>query len=264
MPEVFDFHAGDSPLLISVPHDGRRLDAGMAERMTAAGRAMPDTDWHVAELYAFARDLGASVIVATYSRYVIDLNRPGDDAALYAGQLATGLCPTETFAGEPLYLDGQEPEASEKARRLSAYWQPYHRHIEVTLDAIRDRFGYALLWDAHSIPSVVPRLFEGELALLNLGSNDGRSAALPIVEAVSAAVDAGLGLVLDGRFRGGHITRHFGRPTAGIHALQLEIAQRGYMDEASRAFDDERAAELRRVIRRMLAAMLDSARGMYA
>ncbi len=263
MPGVFDFDAGTRPLLVSVPHDGRTLAPGMAERMTDAALGLPDTDWHVAQLYDVVRELGASLLVARYSRYVIDLNRPGDDASLYAGQISTGLCPTGTFAGGPIYRDAMEPAEDETEQRLETYWRPYHAQIADTLATMRERFGYALLWDAHSIASVVPRLFDGVLKPLNLGSNDGMSAAPSIVRAVADAADPSR-LVVDGRFKGGHITRHYGRPDTGVHALQLEIAQRAYMDEATLEFDEAKAASLRRDILRMLDAMLASAAALEA
>ena len=188
MSDVFDYRAGATPLLISVPHDGRRLPDEMAARMTAAGRAIPDTDWHVAELYAFATELGAAMIVANYSRYVVDLNRSSTDEVLYPGQVATGLCPEQTFAGDALYLNGGVAEA-QKTQRVARYWQPYHEALAVELHAVRERFGYALLWDAHSIPSTVPRLFDGELPELNLGSNSGASCGESIRTAVHAVAE---------------------------------------------------------------------------
>ena len=184
MSAVFRFQSGESPLLISVPHDGRGLPDEMLERMSDVGRSIPDTDWHVAELYEFANEMGANVIIANYSRYVVDLNRPSDDTALYPGQVATGLCPEQTFAGDPIYRSGGVDE-QEKAHRSKTYWSPYHGKIRETLDALRAKHGVALLWDAHSIPGVVPRLFGGELPDLNLGSNDSVSCARPIEQAVA-------------------------------------------------------------------------------
>ncbi len=169
MTEVYDFAAGEAPLLISVPHDGRHIPNDIAERMTNEGRAMPDTDWHVAELYSFASSIGASLISANYSRYVVDLNRSADDEILYPGQLVTGLCPQHSFSGAALYLDGAF-DVAEQSQRVEQYWRPYHAKIRDVLESIRQRHGVALLWDAHSIPSVVPRLFAGELPELNLGS----------------------------------------------------------------------------------------------
>jgi N-formylglutamate deformylase len=262
--DVFTYRAGRRPLLVSVPHDGRQLAPGMAERMTDAGRALPDTDWHVARLYEFAAELGASLLVANYSRYVVDLNRPADDAALYPGQLSTGLCPTETFAGEAIYRDASGLPAGEIDARRDRYWRPYHDRIAAALESMREQHGYALLWDAHSIASEVPRLFEGELPVLNVGSNGGASAAAEIVESVSrAAADSGHSFVVDGRFRGGYITRHYGRPEARVHALQLEIAQRGYMDEATCRYDDDKAAALAATVGGMLDACATAAAGLY-
>ena len=257
--EVFAFHEGSLPLLVSVPHDGRDLPDDMRGRMTAAGLAIPDTDWHVARLYDFAREFRASLLVARYSRYVVDLNRPADDAALYAGQVATGLCPSENFAGEPIYEHGPiGPD--ETARRVTAYWQPYHDKLAATLAALRDRHGYALLWDAHSIPSVVPRLFDGRLPALNIGTYGGRSCGEALAEAVTArAADSRYSHVRDGRFQGGFITRHYGEPAKQVHAVQLEIAQRVYMDEATNAFDAKKAALLRDTLRRMLETFVKTA-----
>ena len=260
MSDVFDYRAGTTALLISVPHDGRRLPDEMAARMTAAGRAIPDTDWHVAELYAFATELGAAMIVANYSRYVVDLNRSSTDEALYPGQVATGLCPEQTFAGDALYVKGGVAEA-EKTQRVARYWQPYHDALAAELRALRERFGYALLWDAHSIPSTVPRLFDGELPELNLGSNSGASCGESIRAAVHAVAEqSNYSNVLDGRFKGGFITRHYGDPAENVHALQLEIAQRAYMDERSRQLDETRSERLRVTLGGMLRAYLVAAK----
>lgn len=259
MSDVFRFVAGDSPLLISVPHDGLAVPADILARMTPAGAALPDTDWHVAELYAFARELGASMLVASYSRYVVDLNRPASDESLYPGQLATGLCPEQTFAGEDIYASGGV-DAAEVAARTDAYWKPYHDQLAATLSALRERHGYALLWDAHSIPSEVPRLFDGELPALNVGTFGGRSCAARLEEAVTAvAADSPWSHVLNGRFQGGFITREYGAPSEQVHAVQLEIAQRVYMDEASSAYDEQKASWLRDTLRRMLETYIKEA-----
>ena len=259
MSEVFTYHEGSLPLLVSVPHDGRNLPDDIRARMTEAGLALPDTDWHVARLYGFVRDLGANLLVARYSRYVVDLNRPADDAALYEGQVATGLCPARTFAGEALYRDGAVGPG-ETTRRVAAYWQPYHDKLAGTLAALRERHGYALLWDAHSIPSVVPRLFNGRLPVLNIGTYGGRSCGEPLAAAVTAcAAASGFSHVRDGRFQGGFITRRYGQPADRVHALQLEIAQRVYMDEASRQFDAAKAALLRDTLRRMIDSFIETA-----
>ena len=252
MSESFDFHEGDSPLLISVPHDGRELPPAIAARMTVAGKSIPDTDWHVGKLYQFARELGASMISARYSRYVVDLNRPPDDAALYEGQGGTGLCPDRTFDGRAIYKGVVEMDV---ARRLEDFWQPYHAKIGESLTALRDRFGVALLWDAHSIASRVPALFAGDLPVLNIGTFDGRSCGADRAAAVmEKAEESPFDAVANGRFKGGYITRHYGDPPNGVHALQLELAQRAYMDEETGRYDEASASRLQDTLRLMLTA----------
>lgn len=257
MNDVFRFHDGDSPLLISVPHDGRKIPDELRDRMTAVGRELPDTDWHVARLYDFARGLGASMIVASYSRYVIDLNRPVTDEAMYEGQLATGLCPRYTFAGEPLYIDDDKVSRDEVERRVERYWRPYHDKLDSTLKRILARHGKSLLWDAHSIASRVPRLFDGELPVLNLGTFDDRSCDPEVSAALlQVAADSPYEAVLNGRFKGGYITRHYGAPDRGVQAVQLELAQRAYMDEQSGEYDVGQASQIGDSLRRLLETFL--------
>lgn len=259
MIEVCSFHEGTLPLLVSVPHDGCHIPDVIRERMTPAALALQDTDWHVSELYDFARDMGASMIVANYSRYVIDLNRPAGDEALYEGQVATGLCPESTFGGEAIYRDGGV-SSEEKAHRVARYWRPYHDTMTSELARMRAKHGVALLWDAHSIASSVPRLFDGQLPILNIGTNGGASCSPRIAAAARGVAEASrYSWVLDGRFRGGHITRHYGRPVDGVHAVQLELAQRAYMDEQSAVFDRARTSGLVTVLRSMLEACLQAA-----
>src|SRR5215469_9562846 len=175
--EPFLFHAGTSPLLVSMPHIGTHIPLRLAENMTAAALALPDTDWHVDRLYDFLPALGASVLRATHSRYVIDLNRPPDGAVLYAGARNTELCPTSLFDDRPIYQEGQAPDSAAVAERRRAYWQPYHDRLAAELAAIKARHGYALLFDAHSIRSHVPRFFEGQLWDFNIGTGDGIAAS---------------------------------------------------------------------------------------
>jgi N-formylglutamate deformylase len=262
MTSVVRASEGAIPLLISVPHDGREIPEDLRTRMTDAGRAIPDTDWHVAKLYDFAAEMGAHIVVANYSRYVVDLNRSAADESLYPGQVATGLFPEQTFAGDTIYSDGGVDE-DEKAGRLDQYWHPYHKHIRDMLDALREIHGFALLWDAHSIPSVVPRLFDGELPALNIGSNKGASCDSSIEHAVHAvAAQSRYSSVLNDRFKGGYITRHYGDPKNGIHALQLEIAQRSYMTERTSVFDTGKAAILRDTLQDMLRTFISAAHAM--
>ncbi|MCB1845778.1 MAG: N-formylglutamate deformylase [Halioglobus sp.] len=258
---AFTFHAGTTPLLLSIPHDGRELPDDIAERMTPYAKALPDTDWHVARLYAFATDIGASVITARQSRYVIDLNRPASDGPLYDGQVSTGLCPARTFSGEPVYIDAATVDAGEQSGRTERYWQPYHEQIEKTLLKLKAAHGHALLWDAHSIMSEVPALFAGKLPVLNLGTFDGRSCSAHIQSALDAvAASSPYSSVCNGRFKGGYITRHYGRPDHGIHAVQLELAQRSYMNEKTLRYDASRSAQLVRTLRELLLTFIQSAK----
>lgn len=264
MPEVFTFAAGTAPLVISVPHDGREIPDDVARTMSPAGLDIPDTDWHVAELYRFAADIGATTVVANYSRYVVDLNRPDSDESLYAGQVATGLCPSQTFSGEPIYRDASPVSGTDRAQRVAAYWRPYHDCLARTLDAIRREHGYALLWDAHSIPGVVPRLFDGRLPDLNIGTFDNQSCDVSIADDILAVAAASpFSAVLNGRFKGGYITRHYGEPCNAVQAVQLEIAQHTYMNEATRQLDEPRANTLRATIIAMLETFMKSAERRY-
>ena len=255
---VYRLRRGTLPLLISIPHLGTTLPAELAARMSATAALRQDTDWHLDRLYGFAASLGASVLTAKLSRYVIDLNRPPDGESLYPGQTTTGLCPTETFRGEPLYGDGAGPDAVEQARRLALYWRPYHDALAAELARLRAGHGAVLLWDAHSIAGVLPRLFEGRLPDLNLGTNSGQSCAGALIESVArVARDSRFSHVVDGRFKGGHITRHYGRPEQNVHAIQLEMRQSLYMDEAP-PFDylEYRATTVQPLLQRMLLAEL--------
>ena len=250
---------GTTPLVISVPHAGTALPPELAARFTPLALRLPDTDWHVDKLYDFAPALGVTMIVARHSRYLIDLNRPPDDAALYGAAAKTGLCPTHSFAGEPLYRDGAtELAPAEIEQRRAQYWQPYHDALAALLSEARRRHGFALLLDAHSIRSVVPRLFDGRLPDVNVGTYDGRSCAAAVTEAVRNCLAAAprWSQVIDGRFKGGHITRHFGRPHERVHALQIELAQSGYMDESGSAYEPARAAPLQALLREIVGALL--------
>lgn len=254
--ELFKFRAGTAPLLVSMPHTGTHIPDWLAPRLSAAARALPDTDWHLERLYDFVDGLGASVLVATHSRYVVDLNRPPDNANLYPGQDTTGIVPLDTFHREPLYLPGFPPSDDEVSERIRTYWRPYHDRLRQGLAEIKAKHGFALLWDAHSIFSVLPRFFKGKLPDLNLGTADGRSCAPGIGEALAQSVEE-YRVALNGRFKGGYITRHYGDPANGVHAVQLELSEGTYMEEkAPYRFREDRAKRLRPQLRTLLELFL--------
>jgi len=257
---IYTLHRGTAPLLISMPHVGTHIPASLLQRMNPVATQLDDTDWHLPQLYDFARELGASILIAQHSRYVIDLNRPPDNANLYPGQDTTSLCPIDTFAKSPLYLAGQAPDAAEIAERVTTYWQPYHQALQAELARLKAEHGIALLWDAHSIRSEVPRFFDGRLPDFNLGSANGSSCAAGLGEQLMAAAQRhpDYSAVLNGRFKGGYITRAYGAPTDNIHAIQLELSLRTYMAEKPPyVFDDNLAGKVRPVIRDLLQEMLD-------
>jgi len=257
--EMFRLIRREGPLLVSMPHTGTHLPPELRRRLTPAARAVPDTDWHLERLYDFLHALDATALIATHSRYVVDLNRPPDDASLYPGRDTTGLVPLDSFHKGPLYLPGEAPGGDEIRARVETFWQPYHGALETELARIRAKHGYALLWDAHSIFSVLPRFFEGRLTDLNLGTADGQSCGSGLGERLLAAARAGGGYsaVLDGRFKGGYITRRYGRPGERIHAAQLELSEANYMDEQPPyAFREDLARRLRPCLRTLLETLL--------
>ena len=258
--EPFHLTRGDTPLLVSVPHAGLHVPEAIAERFTDEAKALPDTDWHVDRLYDFAGDLGAGILCATHSRYVIDLNRDPEGAELYPGADNTELCPTTTFDSLPIYRDGMAPDAGEIAERRTAYWQPYHQVLATELDRLKREHGYALLYDAHSIRSQVSRFFEGTLPDLNIGTGGGKSAepALTIRLALLCQDSHDYETAVNGRFKGGYITRHYGDPANRVNAVQMELAQTAYMDEAPPyPYDEAKADRLRPLLTSVLQKMLD-------
>jgi N-formylglutamate deformylase len=255
----FIFHAGTQPLLVSIPHVGTHIPPPVASRMTPLALETHDTDWHLDRLYAFARDLGASILMATHSRYLIDLNRPPDGSSLYPGKSVTGLCPVDAFDDTALYKTGQAPDDAEIQRRAEENWRPYHDQLAAELSRLRAEHDCAALWDAHSIRSVVPRFFEGRLPDLNLGTVDGASCAPELANLLLTLAKSapGCSAVLNGRFKGGYITRHYGKPSQRVHAVQLEMTQCLYMDEAwPYTYRPERAGLIQPTLQRMLEAVL--------
>ncbi|HEY3327641.1 MAG TPA: N-formylglutamate deformylase [Novimethylophilus sp.] len=256
---VFKLRQGGSPLLVSMPHVGTHLPSWLTPRLTPEALALADTDWCLEALYDFLDELDATLVVATHSRYVVDLNRPPDDASLYPGHSTTGLCPIDTFDARPVYVSGSEPGFPEMRRRIATYWRPYHTTLEAELARLKALHGSALLWDAHSIRSKVPRFFEGELPNFNIGTADHQACAPELAERLAAVVrnHGAYSWVMNGRFKGGYITRHYGQPGRGVHAVQLEMAMRTYMLEAPPfGFDEVLASPVRPVLRAMMEAML--------
>ncbi|AFQ51092.1 N-formylglutamate deformylase [Burkholderia cepacia] len=259
---VFTFHKGTLPLLISIPHLGTEIPPEVRVQLDDVASAVADTDWHLDRIYEFARAAGASILAARVSRYVIDLNRPAGGESLYPGQTTTGLCPTETFHGEPLYRDGRGPGETDVAARLNAYWQPYHAKLRAELDRLKAEHGKVLLWEAHSIASILPRLFDGKLPDLNLGTNAGATCDARILDAVSGTLDQQpFTWVANGRFKGGYITRQYGCPADGVHSIQLEMCQSTYMNEAA-PFDyrPDLAEKVKPVVERMVIAAFEALR----
>jgi N-formylglutamate deformylase len=256
--DIYSLHQGTAPLLISLPHDGSFIPEALLQRMQPSARRAPDTDWHVSRLYAFARELGASFIRPTHSRYVVDLNRPPDDVSLYPGQNTTGLCPIVQFSGEPVYLEGEEPDEAEVRERVEAFWQPYHTALAAELARLRAEHGRVTLWEAHSIRSVVPFLFEGRLPDFNLGTADGASCSVALQHRLTGVLEgqADYSFIINGRFKGGYITRHYGRPKEGVDAVQLELAQANYMDESSFDYDESLASGVQKILHRLLESTL--------
>ncbi len=270
MNEWLAVHHGDAPLVVSFPHTGTDIPPEIETRLVSPWLARKDADHWVDVLHDFAHEMGATTIRTSISRTVVDVNRDPSGASLYPGQATTGLCPIETFAGEPLYKAGESPDATEIERRRSEFFEPYHSHIAAELERLRARHGRVVLYDAHSILSRSPRLFEGELPQFNIGTNNGATCDASLTNAIERICDAsGMSRVTNGRFRGGWITRHYGKPQNGIHAIQMELAMRGYLQEPEgpatvdnwpAPLDDTRAARLRVALRDILDACLNFAR----
>lgn len=260
---------GAAPLIVSMPHTGTDIPPEIAAQLVSPWRSLKDTDWHVDQLYAFAAELGATLVRTRISRTVIDVNRDPSGRSLYPGQATTGLCPLTTFDGEPLYRAGEEPDDADIAARRTRFFDPYHAGLAAEIARLRAEHPAIVLFEAHSIRSRVPLLFEGELPGLNIGTDGGATCAAALEAAITdEAAQSGISHVVNGRFRGGWTTRHYGRFAEGVHAIQLELADRTYLDEPDSvspetwppAFDPARAAPLQAVLRRMLGRCIDFAK----
>lgn len=248
--EVF---RGDSPVLLGMPHTGTWLPEDIRSRLNDRGRRLADTDWHIDRLYDGLLPQ-ATVVRASFHRYVIDANRDPSGASLYPGQNTTGLVPLTDFDGEPIWTS--PPDAAEIEARRAAFHAPYHAALEAEMERLADRHGVAVLYDCHSIRSVIPFLFDGRLPDFNIGTNDGRTCAAEIEQAVfeTCRSASGYTTVVNGRFTGGWTTRHYGRPEKGWHAIQMELAQATHLAEEEPPFryDETRAGPLREVLARAL------------
>lgn len=256
---------GDAPLIVSLPHTGTLIPEAIERTLVSPWLARKDADWWIDKLYGFARDLGATIVHTAVSRTVIDVNRDPSGVSLYPGQATTGLCPVETFDGEPLYRPGQEPDDAEIERRRHIWFAPYHAALAAEIARLRALHPAIVVYDAHSIRSLIPRLFEGELPQFNIGTNMGASCAPELATRVAQlAAGSGMSWVANGRFKGGWITRSLGKPDDGVHAIQMELACRGYMLDPDGPLDAATwptpwDADYAEPVRRTLAAILDAA-----
>ena len=261
MTSKFSYHPGSIPLLVSFPHSGTDVPEAIADRMTPTGNELPDTDWFLPRLYDFVQGMGASTIAANFSRYVIDPNRSTDGENLYPGQPTPKLCPEFCFNGKPIYLPGRYPDEFEIGRRTAEYWRPYHDRIQEELARLKHIHGFAVLFDSHSILSHVPRLFEGRLPDINIGTNRGATCDAKIQSAIEEALKQQdiCDFVFNGRFVGGHITRNYGQPGNHVHSVQLELSQVRYMNEETGEWDAAKANETRIVLHNIMEAIVKSA-----
>jgi N-formylglutamate deformylase len=248
---------GRVPLLISMPHNGQQIPADIADTMLPSALKVPDTDWHKDKLYQFAVTMGAYILIPTYNRYVIDLNREPKGVDLYPGANSTELCPTSAFDLSPLYKAGQQPSADEIQRRVTLYWQPYHQAISDTLNGMKAEFGKGVLLEAHSILSKVPRFFDGQLPDFNFGTVGGTSCDPALLDKVNALDYSPYTKVSNGRFKGGYITRAFGQPDNNLHALQLELSQRTYMNEPSPEYNQQLAEAVIPKLQNLVHCLID-------
>lgn len=259
---LYRYVQGSLPVIINVPHAGTLIPDELEPRFTDAGNSLSDTDWHVDQLMRFAagdEGMGVHMLSASCSRSLVDLNRDPDGAELYPGQFNSSICPTQLFDERPVYKDGQEPTSEEVDERIMHYWHPYHARLQALINELRDQYGRVVLFDAHSIRSHVPSLFEGELPDLNIGTDDGRTLPKELEQSLyDVAEKSRYSAVLNGRFKGGYITRHYANPSQGVHTVQLEIAQKNYMEEKLPFnYLELRAAKLQKVLGDMLNVIID-------
>ena len=269
-PEWLSVRRGDAPLIVSLPHTGTDIPAAYGPSLRSLWLARRDADWWIDHLYEFAAGLGATIIRTSVSRTVIDVNRDPSGVSLYPGQATTELCPTTTFDGEPLYAEGGAPDAGEIARRRAEFFDPYHEALAGEITRLRGKNPRVVLYDCHSIRSRIPRLFEGVLPNFNIGTNSGASCAPELERRVADICAASrFSHIVNGRFKGGYITRRYGAPGQGVHAVQMELACRTYMIDPPKGVSEmnwpayysaDYAAPARAVLEEIFAALLEFAR----
>lgn len=255
MSKDYLFHHRNSPILISVPHDGTVIPQHIAENMHDFAHSTPDRDFFVSQIFSFAKDFDISLLKTNISRYVIDMNRPADDSSLYPGQSVTELCPTSSFNDEDIYI--KKPSKGDIQQRITDYWQPYHQIIADKLEVIKEQHGYAILIDAHSIKSQVPRFFDGQLPDINIGTNSGKSCSQEILNKFETVLknQSQYSYVVNARFKGGYITRNYGNPENNIHAIQIELSQINYLDESNNRFLVDKSEQLKTLLIRAVNAL---------
>ncbi|MGO4526376.1 N-formylglutamate deformylase [Microvirga sp. 2MCAF35] len=265
-PDWLTVTRGDAPLVVSLPHTGTVIPDEYTRGLVSPWLARKDADWWIDQLYDFAAGLGATIIRTTISRTVIDVNRDPSGVSLYPGQATTELCPTTTFDGEPLYELGTEPTTEGISERRARFFDPYHAALRAEIERLRARHDTIVVYDCHSIRSIIPRLFDGTLPHFNIGTNGGTTCASSLSDAiVTICSDSGFNHVLNGRFKGGYIARSLGKPDEGVHAIQMELACRGYMKEPlgpvsegewPTPYDDDAAAPMRTALKHILQTCL--------
>ncbi len=252
--KIIPAYEKEIPILISVPHCGTDFPDELKDQYNPQLIAAPDdTDWFVHQLYGFAPAMGMTMIHAQYSRWVIDLNRDPQSKPLYTdGRIITALCPTTTFLGEPLYLDHRKEVAQEEiSRRLNHYFYSYHQKVEEHLTRLKNKFGKVLLWDCHSIRQMVPTIQKEKFPDLILGDADGTSASPGLIESALSVLDHDSYSVSHNHpFKGGYLTRHFGKPQNNIHALQLEMSKVNYLDDSETKYDNVRAGKMQELLKK--------------
>lgn len=249
---VFDVIDRGSPVIVSMPHHGQFIAHDVLKQMTSVALDSADTDWYLVQLYSFLEDLGITQVSANYSRYLIDLNRDSSGEVLYKGADNTELCPTSTFDVEPLYEEGDEPDAKEVERRTDLYWKPYHQALQHLIEQTKAKYGYCLLFEAHTIQSHVPRFFDGQLPDFNFGTNEGQTVSIELKTLLEDFDTGDYSKIINGRFKGGFITRQYAKPEDNVFTIQLELSQITYLNEKLRLFEQEKAKKVGEVIKRLV------------